>query len=240
MKEAQVVGIIDHHGIGDVRNTERIAVFSLPVGAAASIVYKLYPDCGVEIPRDMARVLLMSILSDTKGMTSNVTQLDREAFDSLRVIAEIDDIDALYDGMKAAQTSFDGMTISSDMTDDRDFFKKLESGEYQLAVTHMVPQDDRFCYKKCGHEDLFISVQPGNPLAFYPVIHLRDLDGLSILLLQRIGFWSNIYQDKTPNSRYLLQIEQTSFDELAEKSALYHLYDFRPQLHRRARQHKIR
>ena len=30
MKEARVVGIVDHHGIGDVRNTERIAVLSLP------------------------------------------------------------------------------------------------------------------------------------------------------------------------------------------------------------------
>ena len=113
---------------------------------------------------------------------------------------------------------FDGMTLSADMMDDSDFFRKLESGEYQLAVTHIVPPDERFHYKKCGHEDLYISVQPGNPLAFYPEIHLQDLDGLSILLLQRIGFWSNIYQAKTPHSRYLLQIEQTSFDELAENS----------------------
>ena len=82
---------------------------------------------------------------------------------------------------------FDGMTLSSDMMDDSDFFKKLESGEYQLAVTHIAPPDDQFHYKKCGHEDLYISVQPGNPLAFYPEIHLRDLDGLSILLLQRIS-----------------------------------------------------
>ena len=96
------------------------------------------------------------------------------------------------------------------MMDDGDFFKKLESGEYQLAVTHIAPPNDRFHYKMCGHEDLNISVQPGNPLAFYPEIHLRDLDGLSILLLQRIGFWSNIYQAKTPHSRYLLQIEQTA------------------------------
>ena len=112
MKESRVVGIVDHHGIGDIRNTQRITVISLPAGATASIVYRLYLDCGVEIPRDMARVLLMGILSDTKGMISNVTQLDREALDSLKVIAKIDDIDALYDGMKAAKASFDGMTIS--------------------------------------------------------------------------------------------------------------------------------
>ena len=131
MEESRVVGIVDHHGIGDVRNTERIAVISLPTGAAASIVYRLYPNCGVEVPRDMARVLLMSILSDTKGMTSNVTQLDQEAFDSLRDIAEIDDIDALYDGMKAAKTSFDGMTVSEIFHSD---YKEYTAGEVTFGI----------------------------------------------------------------------------------------------------------
>ena len=88
-------------------------------------------DCDVEIPRDMARVLVMSILSDTKGMTDNVTQLDREAFDSLKVIAEIDDIDALYDGMKAAKTSFDGMTISEIFHSD---YKEYTAGTVTFGI----------------------------------------------------------------------------------------------------------
>ena len=131
MKENRVVGIVDHHGIGDVRSTQRIAVISLPVGATASIVYKLYLDCGVEIPRDMARVLLMGILSDTKGLISNVTQLDREAFDFLKDIAEIDDINSLYDGMKAAKTSFDGMTISEIFHSD---YKEYTAGSIHFGI----------------------------------------------------------------------------------------------------------
>lgn len=114
---------------------------------------------------------------------------------------------------------FDGMTISSDMTDDTGFLNKLDTGEYQLAVTHFQPEEDRYFSKKCGHEDLYISVQPGNPLAFYPEVHLKDLDGLSILLLQKIGFWNNVYREKTPHSKYLLQIEQESFAELAASSS---------------------
>lgn len=114
---------------------------------------------------------------------------------------------------------FDGMTVSADMMDDGEFPVRLESGEYQLAVMHFAPEGRRFFCKKCGHEDLFISVQPGNPLAFYPEIHLRDLDGLSILLLQKIGFWNNVYREKTPHAKYLLQIEQESFSELAENSS---------------------
>ena len=131
MKDARVVGIVDHHGIGDVRHTERIAVVSLPAGATASIIYKMYLDCGVEIPRDMARVMLMSILSDTKGMTSNVTQLDRNAYASLLPVAGIDDIDALYDGMKKAKTSFGGMTAAEIFRSD---YKEYLAGEVTFGI----------------------------------------------------------------------------------------------------------
>ena len=132
MKDARVVGIVDHHGIGDVRNTQRIPVLSLPAGAAASIVYRMYLDCGVEMPRDMARVLLMAVLSDTKGMVSNVTQLDREAVDALRVIAEIRDIGALYAGMKAAKASFEGMTVSEIFHSD---YKEYTAGAVTFGVS---------------------------------------------------------------------------------------------------------
>ena len=131
MKDARVVGIVDHHGIGDVRHTERIAVISLPAGATASIIYRMYLDCGVEIPRDMARILLTSILSDTKGMTSNVTQLDRKAYDSLLAAAEIADIGALYDGMKKAKMSFGGMTPSEIFFSD---YKEYLAGETAFGI----------------------------------------------------------------------------------------------------------
>ena len=131
MKEVRVVGIIDHHGIGDVRNTQRIAVVSLPVGATASIIYQMYLECRVEIPKDMARAMLMAILSDTKGMTSNVTKLDREAYDSLQAIAEIGDIGALYEGMKQAKTSFDGMTADEIFHSD---YKEYLAGEVTFGM----------------------------------------------------------------------------------------------------------
>ena len=131
MKNARIVGIVDHHGIGDIRNTERIAVISLPAGATASIVYKLYLDCNVGIPRDIARVMLMSILSDTKGMTSNVTALDRDAYNYLLSVADIDDIDALYAGMKAAKASYEGMTASGIFYND---YKEYLAGEYTFGI----------------------------------------------------------------------------------------------------------
>ena len=116
-------------------------------------------------------------------------------------------------------TIFEGMTVSFDMMDDSLFLDRLLSEEYQLAVVHKKPEGDEFYYKKCGHEDLYISLTPSDPLTFYPQIHLSDLDGRSILLLSSIGFWANQNQSKMPNVKYLLQIDQSSFEELAENSA---------------------
>lgn len=75
--------------------------------------------------------MVMSILSDTKGMTSNVTQLDREACDSLLAIAGIDDIGALYEGMKSAKATFEGMTASEIFHSD---YKEYLAGEVAFGV----------------------------------------------------------------------------------------------------------
>lgn len=114
---------------------------------------------------------------------------------------------------------FAGLTISADMTDDSSFLEKLERRIYQLAVVHQQPQTEHFHWKKCGHEDLYISLMPENPLALRPQVQLADLDGMSILLLSRIGFWANTHRAKTPNAKYLLQVEKDSFWELATNSS---------------------
>lgn len=116
-------------------------------------------------------------------------------------------------------STFEGMTLSADMKDDKEFPDRLLDGTYQLAVTHFKPEGEQFYSRKCGQEKLYISVVQGDPLAFYPEVHLKDLDGLSILLLSNIGFWANAHREKTPNTKYLLQVETESFSELASNSS---------------------
>ena len=38
MAQARIVGILDHHGMGDVKSAEVIPVFSMPVGATGSLI----------------------------------------------------------------------------------------------------------------------------------------------------------------------------------------------------------
>ena len=113
---------------------------------------------------------------------------------------------------------FEGVTLSAYMGDDENFLDDLKSGTYQLAVTHFASDGDEFYFKKCGHEELHVSLAPSHPLTFQPEIRLSDLDGLSILLFSRIGFWSKIHREKTPNANYLVQVDRAAFNELVAHS----------------------
>ncbi len=110
MPLARIVGVVDHHGVGSVQNTELINVRSAPIGSTATLVYLNYLECDVPVSKDMARVMLMGILSDTRNLASNVTDMDRLAYEQLVPIAQIDDVDALYDGMLTAFSNYDGMS----------------------------------------------------------------------------------------------------------------------------------
>lgn len=116
------------------------------------------------------------------------------------------------------------MTLSADMKDDADFFARLEDRTYQLAVTHMPPAaTDAFHAKKCGHEELFLSLPVTSPLAFHPRLQLEHLKGETLLLLNRIGFWMKAVHEKTIETRYLMQEERTTLTELAANS-LYPIF----------------
>lgn len=134
MEDARVVGIVDHHGIGNVKNSELINVRSAPIGATASLVYLMYRECAVDVPRDMARVMLMSILSDTRNMTKRVTAFDRIAYDALLEIADIEDVDALYQGMADALSSYEGMT---EMEIFRSDYKEYEESGVRFGIANV-------------------------------------------------------------------------------------------------------
>lgn len=131
-EDARIVGVVDHHGIGSVETSELICVLSCPAGSTCSIVCMLCDACGVELPEDIASVLLIGLLSDSSNMkSSGVTLLDEAAFARLKAISGIDDTDALFAGMLEAKLSYKGL-------DDREIFysdyKDYEHNGYRYGI----------------------------------------------------------------------------------------------------------
>ena len=154
--------------MGDVKSAEVIPVLSMPVGATGSLVCLCFQECGTEITANAARAMLMGILSDTRNMTYNVTDLDREAYEMLLPIAGIEDADALYEGMSNAKMSYDGMTTEEIFNSK---YKEYTAGQYHFGIGFVyaapgtiaevsaeMKQYMRGIYPQCNQDYLFCMV----------------------------------------------------------------------------------
>lgn len=63
--EAELLGIIDHHRIADIHTNKPIMFRAEPVGCTGTIIAGLYHEANIEIPRDVAGLLLAGLLYDT-------------------------------------------------------------------------------------------------------------------------------------------------------------------------------
>ena len=126
--EANILGIIDHHKLGDLKTASPLEMWVRPVGCSNTIVKQMFDYYDIEIPKDLAGMMMCAILSDTVIFKSpTCTKEDTKACKELAKIAEVDDIKAL--GMEM-------FTIKSDVLNDtkrdlvlRDFKEFNMSGE---------------------------------------------------------------------------------------------------------------
>ena len=91
IEEAEIIEVIDHHNIGGIGTTMPINFRNMPVGSTCTILYLLYKENNVEIPKNIAGLMLSGILSDTLILTSpTTTDIDRETVPVLAQIAGVD------------------------------------------------------------------------------------------------------------------------------------------------------
>ncbi len=118
IEEATVLEIIDHHNIGSVTTDIPINFRNMAVGSTCTIVYTLYKERKVEIPKEMAGMMLSGILSDTLILKSpTTTETDRQAVYDLAKIADVDYEKYGMDMLKAG-TSLEGMSIEDVLYND--------------------------------------------------------------------------------------------------------------------------
>lgn len=91
LDEAEIIEVIDHHRLGTMATTLPINFRNMAVGSTNTILYLMYKERNIEIPRDIAGIMLSAIISDTLLLKSpTTTKMDREAVLSLANYLEID------------------------------------------------------------------------------------------------------------------------------------------------------
>ncbi len=132
--EAEIVEIVDHHNLGSITTNQPINFRNMAVGSTCTIVYTLFKEKDIEIPKNIAGMLISGILSDTLILKSPTkTEKDEEAVYELSKIAGVDYEEYGMNLLKAG-TSLDGMSPEDVLYNDYKLFtindKKFAIGQF--------------------------------------------------------------------------------------------------------------
>lgn len=112
LSEANILGIVDHHKLGDVTTGQPLECWIWPVGCTCTVIASMYNYMNVEIPKDIAGIMLCAILSDTVIFKSaTCTDADKKICEQLAKICGEKNLDALGIEMFKVKSAVDGTPI---------------------------------------------------------------------------------------------------------------------------------
>ena len=131
MDEAEILEVVDHHRVGTLETPGPIFYRLQPVGCTCTIIYEMFQENGVEIPANIAGLMMSAILSDTLCFRSP-TCTPRDVFVG-KELAKIcgEDPDTYSDAMFDAGADLEGRTADEVFNSD---FKIFSRGNVSFGV----------------------------------------------------------------------------------------------------------
>lgn len=141
IEEAEIVEIIDHHKIGTIGTSAPINFRNMPVGSTNTIIYMLYKENQIDIPKDIAGLMLSGIISDTLLFASpTTTEIDKEVVKNLAKIANIDYNKYALEMFKAGSNLKDKTEEEIFYTDFKNF--SIENKKIGVSQVSTISVDD--------------------------------------------------------------------------------------------------
>ncbi len=163
MAQAEILGIVDHHRLGDVTTTNPLEAWIWPVGCTSTILFNLFKMEDAEITRPIATLMLSAILSDTVGFASpTCTQKDKDAVAALAPLAGVEDLDTFIKDLLIAKTDIEGLTANELVEKDLKAYpfndRPVVVGQVELAtieqVEGMIDALEADLQRRCDEEGL--------------------------------------------------------------------------------------
>jgi manganese-dependent inorganic pyrophosphatase len=138
LEQAEILEIVDHHRIGTVETISPVYFRGEPVGCTCTILYSMYHELDIDIPRPIAGLMMSAIISDTLLFRSpTCTERDRVAGKALARIAGVD-IKEYAKEMFRAASALGNKTPDEILHQD---FKKFVFGETVFGVGQISSMD---------------------------------------------------------------------------------------------------
>ncbi len=146
--EATIVGIVDHHKLGDIMTSTPLEAWIRPIGSSNTVIYEMYRCYGVDVPKEIAGMMMLAILSDTVIFKSpTCTKVDTKAVKELAQIAGIEDYKKLAMDMFIVKSAVDGASARELNTRDYKEFNmngtKVGIGQLEMVdIAVLEPRED--------------------------------------------------------------------------------------------------
>lgn len=132
--QVQVTEVIDHHRIANFETSDPVYYRAEPVGCTATILHKLFKEHAVDIPKEIAGLMLSAIISDSLLYQSpTCTDQDIAAAQELAKIAEVD-AEVYGLAMLKAGADLSDKTIDELLSLDA---KTFDMGKYQVEIAQV-------------------------------------------------------------------------------------------------------
>lgn len=111
-------------------------------------------------------------------------------------------------------------TVAGEMRESRLLIDGLKNGTYRYVITTEPIEIDGFATARLGEENLMFLLPENHRYASRKSLSFKELDGENMLLYERIGSWKDLPNKMMPSSRFLIQNDRESFEEIVMKSQI--------------------
>ena len=134
VENTEILEIIDHHRLGTMETITPVFFRNQPLGCTATIIFQMYQENGVVVPKKIAGLLCSAILSDTLMYRSpTCTDADKAAAEALAKIAGIN-VESYANEMFLAGSNLRNKTEEEIFFQD---FKKFSSEDVTFGVSQV-------------------------------------------------------------------------------------------------------
>ncbi|MFD1032071.1 manganese-dependent inorganic pyrophosphatase [Metaplanococcus flavidus] len=202
--EVQVIEVVDHHRIANFETTDPLFFRAEPVGCTTTILLKLFKENDVEIPANIAGLMLSAIISDSLLFKSpTCTEQDVRAARELAEIAGVD-VDAYGLAMLKAGADLSNKTLEDLISLDS---KEFEAGSHRFEVAQVNAIDVSEVLGRQDELEILMAQSITNKqldLFVFVVTDILNNDSEAIVLGRRSDIIEGAFKSSVVDNRVLL------------------------------------
>lgn len=204
IQDVQILEVVDHHRIANFETTDPVYFRAEPVGCTATIILKMFKENGIEVPADIAGLMLSAIISDSLLFKSpTCTEQDLQAAHELAKIANVDAAEYGLAMLKAG-ADLSNKTLEDLMSLDS---KEFEAGDHRFEIAQVNAIDVNEVIGRQEELEVLMAntiAQKNLDLFAFVVTDILNNDSVAIVLGNKAGIIEKAFQTTVVDNRVLL------------------------------------